>query len=34
MRYGVIVEEGESSFGAYLPDIPGCVAVGDTKEEP
>ena len=33
MRYAVIVEEGESSFGAYLPDIPGCVAVGDTKEE-
>ena len=33
MRYAVIVEEGESSFGAYVPDIPGCVAVGDTKEE-
>ena len=33
MRYAVIVEEGESSFGVYLPDIPGCVAVGDTKEE-
>jgi predicted RNase H-like HicB family nuclease len=33
MRYAVIVEEGESSFGAYVPDLPGCVAVGETKEE-
>jgi predicted RNase H-like HicB family nuclease len=33
MRYAVIVEEGENSFGAYVPDLPGCVAVADTKEE-
>jgi predicted RNase H-like HicB family nuclease len=33
MRYAVIVEEGEDSFGAYAPDLPGCVAVGKTKEE-
>ncbi len=33
MRYAVIVEEGESSFGAHVPDLPGCVAVADTKEE-
>ncbi len=33
MKYAVIVEEGESSFGAYVPDLPGCVAVGDTREE-
>ncbi|MCA1618366.1 MAG: type II toxin-antitoxin system HicB family antitoxin [Acidobacteria bacterium] len=33
MRYAVIVEEGESSFGAYVPDLPGCAAVGETKEE-
>ena len=32
-RYAVIVEEGESSFGAHVPDLPGCVAVADTKEE-
>ena len=32
MRYAVIVEEGESSFGAHVPDLPGCVAVADTKE--
>jgi predicted RNase H-like HicB family nuclease len=33
MRYAVIVEEGESSFGAYVPDLPGCTAVGETREE-
>ena len=33
MRYAVIVEEGESSFGAHVPDLPGCVAVADTKEQ-
>lgn len=33
MRYAVIVEEGETSFGAYVPDLPGCIAVGETKEE-
>jgi predicted RNase H-like HicB family nuclease/uncharacterized protein YegP (UPF0339 family) len=33
MRYAVIIEEGENSFGAYAPDLPGCVAVGATREE-
>ncbi len=33
MRYAVIVEESENSFGAYVPDLPGCVAVAETKEE-
>lgn len=33
MRYVVIVEEGESSFGAYVPDLPGCIAAAETKEE-
>ncbi len=33
MRYVVIVEQGESGFGAYVPDLPGCVAVGETREE-
>jgi predicted RNase H-like HicB family nuclease len=33
MRYAVIVEEGESSFGAHVPDLPGCVAVAETKQE-
>ena len=33
MRYVVIVEQGENGFGAYVPDLPGCIAVGDTREE-
>ena len=33
MRYAVVVEQGPTSFGAYVPDLPGCVAVGDTREE-
>jgi predicted RNase H-like HicB family nuclease len=33
MRYVVILERGEGGFGAYVPDLPGCVAVGETKEE-
>ena len=33
MKYAVIIEEGEKSFGAYVPDLPGCVAAADTKEE-
>ena len=33
MSYLVIVEKGETSFGAYVPDLPGCAAVGQTEEE-
>jgi predicted RNase H-like HicB family nuclease len=32
-RYAVVIEQGESSFGAWVPDLPGCVAVGETAEE-
>ena len=31
MKYTVVIEEGPTSFGAYVPDLPGCVAVADTK---
>ncbi|MGI8827734.1 MAG: type II toxin-antitoxin system HicB family antitoxin [Chloroflexota bacterium] len=33
MTYLVILEQGENSFSAYLPDLPGCVAAADTREE-
>ena len=33
MEYLVILEQGETSFGAYVPDLPGCIAVAETKEE-
>jgi predicted RNase H-like HicB family nuclease len=33
MEYLVVVEKGRSSFGAYVPDLPGCVAAGETRRE-
>ncbi len=33
MKYLVVVEEGPTSYGAHVPDLPGCIAVGETKEE-
>jgi predicted RNase H-like HicB family nuclease len=33
MRYPVILEKGEHSYGAFVPDLPGCVAAGESKEE-
>jgi predicted RNase H-like HicB family nuclease len=33
MDYVVIIEKGESSFGAYVPDLPGCVAAAETELE-
>jgi predicted RNase H-like HicB family nuclease len=33
MRYLVVVERGPTSFGAYVPDLPGCIAVGETRDE-
>ena len=33
MRYLVIIEKGDSSWGAHVPDLPGCIAVAKTREE-
>ena len=33
MSYLVVIERGDTSVGAYVPDLPGCVAVADTEEE-
>jgi predicted RNase H-like HicB family nuclease len=33
MEYVVIIERGDTSIGAYVPDLPGCVAVGESHEE-
>ena len=33
MPYLVVVEKGPTSYGAYVPDLPGCVAAGETKAE-
>lgn len=33
MRYAVIVEKAESNFSAYVPDLPGCIAAAESREE-
>jgi predicted RNase H-like HicB family nuclease len=33
MTYTVLIEKGPTSYGAYIPDLPGCVAVDETREE-
>lgn len=33
MRYGIIIEKALSNYSAYCPDLPGCVATGNTMEE-
>ncbi|MBK6980147.1 MAG: type II toxin-antitoxin system HicB family antitoxin [Betaproteobacteria bacterium] len=30
MRYAVVIEKAEGNFSAYVPDLPGCVATGDS----
>jgi predicted RNase H-like HicB family nuclease len=33
VEYLVVVEKGKTSFGAYVPDLPGCVAVGSSRRQ-
>ncbi len=33
MRYLVIIEKSDTGYGAYVPDLQGCVAVGDSPKE-
>ena len=33
MQYMVVIEKGETSYGAFVPDLAGCVAVGETENE-
>lgn len=33
MQFLVVIERGPTSYGAYVPDLPGCVAVGESREE-
>jgi len=32
-RYAIVVEDAGPNFSAYVPDLPGCIATGDTAEE-
>ena len=33
MRYAVVIEKADGNYSAYVPDLPGCVATGQTPEE-
>lgn len=33
MEYGVVIERADGNYSAYVPDLPGCVATGETVEE-
>ena len=33
MRYAIVVEKTENNYSAYVPDLPGCIATGQTVEE-
>ncbi len=33
MRYAIVIEKANSNYSAYVPDLPGCVATGQTTEE-
>ncbi|MBL1208971.1 type II toxin-antitoxin system HicB family antitoxin [Geminocystis sp. GBBB08] len=33
MRYAIVIEKAESNYSAYVPDLPGCVATGNTIDE-
>jgi predicted RNase H-like HicB family nuclease len=32
MRYAVVIEKANGNYSAYVPDLPGCVAMGETVE--
>lgn len=33
MRYAIVIEQAADNFAAYVPDLPGCVATGETEQE-
>ena len=33
MKYSIIIEKADNNYSAYSPDVPGCVATGDTAVE-
>ncbi|MGL0787956.1 type II toxin-antitoxin system HicB family antitoxin [Xanthomonas translucens] len=33
MRYAVVIEQAGNNYSAYVPDLPGCVATGETTAE-
>jgi predicted RNase H-like HicB family nuclease len=33
MRYAIVIESAGSNYSAYVPDLPGCIATGSTRQE-
>jgi predicted RNase H-like HicB family nuclease len=33
MRYAIVIERADSNYSAYVPDLPGCVATGESVDE-
>jgi len=33
MRYAVVIEKKDNGYSAYAPDLPGCIAAGDSRAE-
>ena len=33
MKFAIVVEKGDTSYGAYVPDLPGCIAAAETRDE-
>lgn len=33
LRYAIVIEKAENNYAAYVPDLPGCVATGQTREQ-
>jgi len=33
MKYMVVIEKGKASYGVHVPDLPGCIAVGQSRKE-
>ncbi|MDP1929951.1 MAG: type II toxin-antitoxin system HicB family antitoxin [Gammaproteobacteria bacterium] len=33
MKYAIVIEKAEGNFSAYVPDLPGCIATGESIEE-
>ncbi len=33
MKYAIVIEKGDTSYGAYVPDLPGCIAAAETRDE-
>ena len=33
MQFSFVIEKSDNGYAAYVPDLPGCIAAGDTREE-